>query len=206
MRTIRPWHPGENHGAALYTSLWASAMCNMAKPPSHGRRRWKLPQYRITERIQNCVIIATHLQSESKDSSVQSQAQPNVIRQRLCTAASTSTYCYEYVYMPSCYTQYFRTYAEGDAYLETALLVACGYSSKAVVSTMVNLVKNGKLGPYIACDIRGHVKSGRRWREDGLPSCGGFYISEIELRKCGRCGKTFETGANGRQYTLQDFY
>jgi hypothetical protein len=80
----------------------------------------------------------------------------------LCTAASTSTYCQEYMYMPWKYWQWFNTYAQGDVCLEVALLGACGYSTKDALKIIPKLQEEGKLAPYSSAGSTGHRKYGKR--------------------------------------------
>ncbi|KAH7398954.1 hypothetical protein DE146DRAFT_512890 [Phaeosphaeria sp. MPI-PUGE-AT-0046c] len=189
MRAIMRRQPGKKKGASLYNLLLASAICNSASAPSRGRRGNRAPPQCIVERIRNCVVIANHLlPSGVEDASrfVDIQSHSAVIMQGLCRAATTSMYCQEYIYMPSSYSQYFGTYGEADAYLETALLVACGYSAEPVISTMVKLVKEGQLSPYMGDKVWGHTKSGRRWPSGTYEQ----HDSDVEWN-CSRCGKTF---------------
>lgn len=189
MRTMRLWQAGKSSDTALPTSLLASAICNSARAPT--RRRRRAVAWPIVERIRNCVMIASHLGPDVLNAPKETPFeyawfQPRDFMQLFCTAASTSTYCQEYMYMHSSYVQYFATYAEGDIYLEVALLVACGFCPRQVVSTMVEFVKEGKLRPYVGGKVWGHTKSGRRW-----PSGVNEQHDPDRKWNCGRCGKSF---------------
>jgi hypothetical protein len=66
--------------------------------------------------------------------------------------------------MPSYYEQLFQTTAEGDACLEVALLVVCGYEMAEVVKMTVSLVEKGVLEPYAQGEYDWKVRRERRWR------------------------------------------
>jgi hypothetical protein len=89
-------------------------------------------------------------------------------RYEFCALASTSVYCQEYIFNPENYYAGFRTYGEGDAYLEAALLVACRYEMGRVLEAMVRLVKSGVLPAYKKRKVRGGCgRSGSRWVKEG---------------------------------------
>jgi hypothetical protein len=153
----------QQNGSTLHTSLLASAMCNSASAVSSQSRRNRLKMPRMAERIRNCTTIAAHLSLPKDSHFVDPKIKPRDLMQHLCTAASTSILCQEYMFIPWYYAQDFRTYAEGDACLEVALLVVCGYSTGAVLHTMVRLVREGKLAPYSKCKPDVYVEKGWRW-------------------------------------------
>lgn len=160
------WRVRQTSDATLPTSLLASAICNSARAPS--RKRRSAITWPIVERIRNCVVVANHLGPNILMSPPEAPFEFIAYQSRdfmelFCMAASRSTYCQEYIYMRSSYMQYFKTYAEGDIYLEVALLVACGICPREAVSTMLEFVKEGKLTPYEGGKVWGHTKSGRRW-------------------------------------------
>lgn len=69
--------------------------------------------------------------------------------QHFTVAAARSTWCQEYMYMPSYYSSAFNAYREGEVYLEVALLVACcRFSTQDVLQMMVRLAKRGMLLGY----------------------------------------------------------
>jgi hypothetical protein len=77
-------------------------------------------------------------------------------------------YCQEYIFNPENYYAGFRTYGEGDAYLEAALLVACRYEVERVLEAMARLVKSGFLPAYKKRKVRGGCgRSGSRWVKEG---------------------------------------
>jgi hypothetical protein len=138
----------QQKGPTLYLTLLASALCNSASAASSKPRRSRRRIPRMAERIRNCTTIAAHLNLPRDAPFADPNSKPRDLMQHLCTAASTSILCQEYTFMPEYYAQGFKTYAQGDACLEVALLVVCGYSTDAILHTMVGLVMNGKLAPY----------------------------------------------------------
>jgi hypothetical protein len=70
------------------------------------------------------------------------------LMRRLCTAASTSLWCLKYMYIEMEYFPAFNTYREGEAYIEVALLVACGYATDDVLTAMLRLAKMNRLRNY----------------------------------------------------------
>jgi hypothetical protein len=67
------------------------------------------------------------------------------------------------MFTPTHYGYLFRTFAEGDAYLEVALLAACGYTADDVLHTLVRLVKERKIPLYRTGPSQGHLLCGNRW-------------------------------------------
>jgi hypothetical protein len=148
------WNSDHENMTTLHIDLLASATHNSADASSAPSRRTRIEATRITDRIRNCITIASQIGLPENSPFADPSIGPRDLMQHLCTAASTSRYCQEYMYMPSCYHQRFTRFAEGDAYLEAALLVASGYTAELVLHTMERLVKEGKLI---------HIMSGRRW-------------------------------------------
>jgi hypothetical protein len=165
MRTLIRQSYVQDNWPTLHTSIFASAICNSASASSSKRRPSRRETPRIADRIQNCTTIAMHLglPSNSPGKLPAFSISPRELMQRLCTAASTSIYCQEYIYMPSYYEQLFQTHAEGDACLEAALLVACGYEFAEVVKAMIKLVEMGELKPYLKGKYEWEVRRERRW-------------------------------------------
>jgi hypothetical protein len=152
MRALIIHWPSEYDVHTLYTSLLASSIYNSASSP-HLRTgiQYGAPWTQvlcIANRIRNCVTIAASIRLPPQASFADPRVRPRDLMQRLCTAASTSTYCQEYIYLPLEYMQGFSRNSEGDAYLELALLISCGYTDKSVLRYMVYLHKAGKLRPY----------------------------------------------------------
>lgn len=111
----------------------------------------------IVARIRNCKTIAdnipsTHAPDDSNEGSSHLSdtlgMESKSMLYRLCVMASTSHYCHQYIYTYEYYSSSFKSSAEGDAYLEAALLVACGFAIEDVKSAMVKLAKEGKLARY----------------------------------------------------------
>jgi hypothetical protein len=121
----------------------------------------------MANRIRNCITIASHIGLPDNSPFADPSIRPRDLMQHLCTAALTSTYCQEYIYMPWDYDRGFRSFAEGDAYLEVALLTAYGYTAEPVLLTMVRLVKEGTLPPY------------RMGAPQGFPPSGGSWVSML---------------------------
>jgi hypothetical protein len=160
--------PSQYDVHTLCTSLLASAIHNSASSPhrrtriQHGATRRQ--SIRIVDRIRNCVIIAASIDLPSQAPFTDPSVRPRDLMQRLCTAASTSSYCQEYIYLPMEYMEGFSRNAEGDAYLELALLVSCGYTVEPVLRRMVSLHKTGKLRPYTPGRLAGHsMRCVERW-------------------------------------------
>jgi 5-carboxymethyl-2-hydroxymuconate isomerase len=132
----------------LHTSLLASAMYNSASAASPRARRARLQTLRMADRIRNCTTIAAHLSLPTDAPFADPNTKPEDLMRHLCTAASTSIHCQEYIYVPTSHAWGFRTFSEADAYLEVALLVVLGYSTESILYTMVKLSKEGKLALY----------------------------------------------------------
>jgi hypothetical protein len=129
----------------LHIDLLASAIHNSADASSAPSRRPRIETTRIADRIRNCITIASQIGLPENSPFADPSIRPGDLMHHLCAAASTSRYCQEYMYIPSSYNQRFTSFAEGDAYLEAALLVASGYTAEPVLHTMKRLVKEGKL-------------------------------------------------------------
>jgi hypothetical protein len=131
------------------TALLASAICNSSRSTAARCRSTRIGTPLIAHRIRNCLTIASYLNPlEGSCYIAGPEARHKALMLDFCSAASTSTYCQEYMYMPLDYWQWFGTYGEGDVTLEVALLVACGYSTEQVLKIMPQLAKEGKLAPY----------------------------------------------------------
>ncbi|CAO2651291.1 Nn.00g095880.m01.CDS01 [Neocucurbitaria sp. VM-36] len=130
----------------LPITLLASAICNSSRPSGSSRRHIRTP--RIANRVRNCTTIATHIATTSGSLPFHVTHSARTLMQSFCNAASTSAYCQEYMFMPTQYDARFKSCAEGDMYLEAALLVANGYPIEEVKIWMVRLAKEGKLMRY----------------------------------------------------------
>ncbi|KAH5879130.1 hypothetical protein HBI91_029210 [Parastagonospora nodorum] len=135
-------------------SLLASAIYNSTRTLPKYHQHFTHATPRIARRIRNCSIIASHISHPPFTPS---------LLQRLSTAASTSIYVQEYIFMPSYYEQLFASTAEGDACLEVALLSVCGYEMEDVIKTMVRLVGKGDLEKYVWGRYAWEVRRERRW-------------------------------------------
>jgi len=169
MRAARDNLPGQKGATSLHTRLLASAIYNSSRNPSRSRlsqkkSRHEMPQ--MSHRIRNCVRIASTIDSPSEWSTQD-------LMRRLSTAASTSLWCLEYMYTPVYYTVAFGSHREGDACLEVALLVACGYSTQDVLDSMLRLARLGKLKHY----RKGWVdQTEQLLRETGMRGLGGRHV------------------------------
>jgi hypothetical protein len=140
--------PDEDNVTTPHMCLLASALCNSAGASSARPRRVKYGRSRMPDRIRNCTTIASHISLPDNSSFADPKTRPRDFIRHLCTAVLTSIYCREYMFTPSQYSRSFRTFAEGDAYLEVALLAACGYTAEEVLHTMTRLVKERVLPLY----------------------------------------------------------
>ncbi|EAT85310.1 hypothetical protein SNOG_07844 [Parastagonospora nodorum SN15] len=134
------------------TSLLASAIYNSTRTLPKYHQHFTHATPRIARRIRNCSIIASHISHPPFTPS---------LLQRLSTAASTSIYVQEYIFMPSYYEQLFASTAEGDACLEVALLSVCGYEMEDVIKTMVRLVGKGDLEKYVWVKYKSNAAAGK---------------------------------------------
>ncbi|KAH8730658.1 hypothetical protein GQ44DRAFT_451604 [Phaeosphaeriaceae sp. PMI808] len=146
----------------LHTSVLASAMYNSSRALASNRRA-RLATPRIVNRIRNCTTIASTLCPLIDPTSKNPNPGPKELMRRFCNAASTSIYCHEYMYMSSAYVDWFGLYAEDEAYLEVALLVACGFSKEGALESLFKLAKQGKLAPYIVGRPDRTIMRARRW-------------------------------------------
>jgi hypothetical protein len=147
MRTLLR-SPDLDNVTTPHMCLLASALYNSACASSDRPRRVKYGRSRMPERIRNCTTIASHISLPDNSAFADPKIWPQDLVRYLCTATLTSMYCREYIFTPSQYSRSFRTFAEGDAYLEVALLTACGYTAEDVLHTMVRLVKERVLPLY----------------------------------------------------------
>lgn len=147
----------------LITTLLASAICNSSSATTPQRSSARVSTPRMVHRIRNCTIIASHLiPLDEPCYGVHPEVGRKALMLAFCSAASTSTYCQEYMYMPWNYWQWFSTYAQGDACLEVGLLGACGYSTEGALRIIPRLKKEGKLAPYSSAGSTGQGKCGKR--------------------------------------------
>jgi hypothetical protein len=147
MRTLMR-SPDQDNVTAPHMCLLASALYNSAGASPARPRRVEYGRSRMSDRIRNCTTIASHISLPNNSPFADPKIRPQDLRRQLCTAALTSIYCREYIFTPSQYSRSFRTLAEGDAYLEVALLTACGYTAEDVIHTMIRLVKERILPLY----------------------------------------------------------
>jgi hypothetical protein len=124
-----------HHAHTFYTSLLAAALYN---PLSRARSRHTAtsrsrPHGHIVHRIQNCVIIAQHISGPTSYD----------LFRHFCKKASTSRYCLRYMYLHrySHDIEHTGVSGEANAYVEIALLVACGYGFEAVRRVIVELIE-----------------------------------------------------------------
>ncbi|KAL5118201.1 hypothetical protein ACEQ8H_003873 [Pleosporales sp. CAS-2024a] len=173
MRTLIRQSYVDEQGPTLHTSLLATALFHSASTASPRRRPLAHETPRIAQRLRNCVAMAARIDPAF--------SRTELLR-RMSTAASSSIYIQEYIYMPSYYQQLFQTTAEGDACLEVALLMVCGFGREQVVKSMVGLVKDGQMRPYAQGKYEWEVKRERRWGNGG------------RVRKYGRSDLSFLGG------------
>jgi hypothetical protein len=153
---------GHENITSMHMDLLASATCNSAGASSAPSRRRRMKKSHMADRIRNCITIASHLSLPKNSSFADPNTKPVDLMRHLYTAALSSTYCRQYMYMPTQCTDWFQNVAEGDAYLEAALLIACGYMAESVLHTMSRLVNGGILPRYRVSVHR----SGIFWQED----------------------------------------
>ncbi|KAH7090488.1 hypothetical protein FB567DRAFT_519979 [Paraphoma chrysanthemicola] len=150
----------------------------------------------IVHRVRNCIVLAQRLDHISPPIST---SLPNVtFLTHLCTLASTSVYVHEYIFLPWKFYPGFTTCGQGDAYLEAALLVACGYEIRQVVGAKVELMREGKADKYRVCNVEYHGWTGarNRWWVEGPYGM----RRRMAYRRCQEGTGTWEGewGRNGR--------
>lgn len=136
---------------SLRDALLASALCRETQRCSGNKAI-----HPMAYRMRNCVLVAQHLSSNHNRKHELS------LYKTFCTAASTSRYCWWYIFVLQCVSNSFvygvddygGSARECDILLEVSLLVATGHQLTDVKRWMVRLGKLGMLVGYREHDVQ----------------------------------------------------